>query len=242
MGYIQAKNVYILIHGTWAADSTWYRPGGVFFETLSKMIQVQDSILAFRWSGGLSCESRVQAGNELALLLKSYPDTIKLHLIGHSHGVNVGMLAINQLTLSRPIQTFYSLGVPIYAEYAPNMNIINELYNIFSLNDWIQPIGGVCKRMYDSHPRIVNIRLTIDDHEPNHSELCCEIVARWLLSFPKFLRVNEGSGAFLRTDPHVSLCEQNFPLIEDDVRRLELLERNAYLINKIYCSGFLFRK
>jgi hypothetical protein len=74
--------------------------------------------------------------------------------------------------LATPVETIY---------YAPNMEVIGSLYNIFSLGDVVQPVGGLYKRMYSEQDRLWNIRLKIKEHRnPTHMQMHHSIIAKHL--------------------------------------------------------------
>ncbi len=101
--------VVILVHGTYAVDEDWCRPGGKFYETLRREAARQcEYLVPFAWSGQLSGEARVQGAEALYELLMSYPVDEEITLIGHSHGGNVINLASQML--QDPTKVKLSLG------------------------------------------------------------------------------------------------------------------------------------
>lgn len=180
---ITASNkVCILIHGTWAADANWHKPGGLFYETLKeKFAKQKTKLINFNWSGILSYEKRQLAGQRLANLIDSYPSTTTFALVTHSHGGNVGIVASQLLKEKNKIEVFYALGTPIDEDnYTPNMNVINNFYNIFSFGDTYQTVLGFHNRIFSNHPRICNINCAIKGKKPQHENLHCESIAIWL--------------------------------------------------------------
>ena len=132
---VRKKHIYILVHGTFAAESSWYRPEGDFYEALKKSLSPITHIIPFVWSGENNHTARKSAAQKLVLLLKRYAN----HLISgcsHSHGSTVVFLASQQLAqenLPIIIHELIALGSPIYPEWGlPNMHHIRTLYNIFS--------------------------------------------------------------------------------------------------------------
>ena len=67
--------VVILVHGTYAVDESWARPGGKFYEELRGQAGERklSLLVPFAWSGQLSGEARVQAAEALCDLIESYP-------------------------------------------------------------------------------------------------------------------------------------------------------------------------
>lgn len=187
------NRVYILIHGTWAIESSWSQVQGSFFESLNTALKIIGAKLVnFSWTGNLNHQSRMQAGINLAKLIESYPDNTKISLIGHSHGANVGIIASNILGQNtknnNKIKTFYALGVPVDTKrYMPDMSVIKYFYSFFSFNDFVQPVLGLYGRMFPEHEKIANIRTLVKDKEPGHTQLHSIPVGLWLPLIHKYL-------------------------------------------------------
>ena len=100
--------VIILVHGAFAKNALWYRPGGDFYEALKKRAaDPLQRIISFRWSGKPFEKDIVRAAQQLALFIATYPkfhDTENIILIGHSHGGNV-ILKASQL-LENPYSNY----------------------------------------------------------------------------------------------------------------------------------------
>lgn len=197
---LSENKLFILIHGTWAADSEWHLPGGEFFDTLEKSAcAVGGHVIPYNWSGNLSHESRIQAARGLAKLIQSFPPSTVIHLIGHSHGGNVAVSATK--ILARDVQnvhriaTLYTLATPIDDEdYFPDMDIVGHVYNLFSFNDRVQPVLGFFGREYQPHDRIANIKVIINGYEPRHGTLHHPIIAKWLPLIPNQLAESGAQG------------------------------------------------
>src|SRR5581483_3777983 len=88
------QHVYIIIHGTWSLENTWYIPGGDFFDALERKAKEQhDSVVPFCWNGKNSIEDREKAAHNLAKVIDSYAADTLIMLIGHSHGGTVALLS-----------------------------------------------------------------------------------------------------------------------------------------------------
>ena len=192
-----ADSVFIVIHGTWGLESEWYMPGGDFFDALERTVSPKNSaVVPFCWNGGAGHESRIKAARSLAKLIATYNDDVALYLIAHSHGGNVAAIASQILACDGHnkyrIRALYTLGTPIMSNYLPNMDVITYLYNLFSLEDLVQPVLGVSMREYPAHKRIANLRVFIDKKEPGHSGLHAGVVGQWLplihQQFKQYLR------------------------------------------------------
>jgi|SaaInlLV_10m_DNA_2_1039722.scaffolds.fasta_scaffold00331_13 hypothetical protein len=85
--------------------------------------------------------------------------------------------------LATPVDTIY---------YAPNMEVIGCVYNIFSLGDMLQPVGGIYKRMYPEQDRLWNIRLKISEsRDPTHMQMHHPIIAEHLFEIRDFYALPE---------------------------------------------------
>ena len=233
-----SHTVFIIIHGTWASGESWYTPGGDFFDTLyEKAKKLNCSITTFRWSGKNFHYSRLRAAKRLVTLIKSYPDDTNVCLIGHSHGNNVGILASQMLVkkefYNRPIHIFYALATPVNKnDYYPNMDTIDYFYNFFSFEDLVQPILGMFERVYPDHKRIANIRVTIDNKEPNHSQLHSSTIAQWLCTLHETITINFSQPGILH------FTQNQIPQYEFDPDRYTLIMRDLALQRMIL---FAFR-
>lgn len=217
--HTDARRIFILIHGTWAADTDWHLPGGTFYNELEKSCHAcHATLIPYNWSGKLNHESRVQAAKGLVKIIQSYDEHTHIYLIGHSHGGNVAALVSQYLSYDlrnkHTIKALYTLGTPIdYELYVPNMDIIEYVYNFFSRGDYVQHIFGTYDREYPNHERIANVRVTINDKEPSHSNLHHPLIAQWLPKIPHelasaqingfhlFCCINQGSIHFYPNKP-----------------------------------------
>lgn len=92
--------VSIIVHGTFAAQDTWYKPGSPFFSAFSEAQETKEMMIPFTWSGDLTHVARLNGAQALAELILQYPKE-PVNLVGHSHGANVINLASNLLALAR---------------------------------------------------------------------------------------------------------------------------------------------
>jgi hypothetical protein len=195
---ISAKSACIIIHGTWAQNETWHGPDGDFFKSVdrcAKELEIVDEVISFCWSGKLSYASQWQAAKNLVKIISCYDSVI---LIGHSHGVTVGIIAsqiLGQKNSSRQnlykIDKFYSLGVPVDKTQAiyPDMSVIGTFYNFFSFGDYIQLVNGLHVRVFAPHERLINISVLFDDHYPSHGQLHDAWIGKELLKIDQFFKI-----------------------------------------------------
>lgn len=218
--------IFIVIHGTWAIESSWWKPGGKFFDALEQAAQsINKKVIPFTWNGKLDHESRITAATMLLHIIQSYPQDMKIYIIGHSHGSNVGILASQMLGNAHnnpKIEAFYALGTPVNpASYMPNMNVINRFYNLYSFEDKVQPVLGFYERTYPHHPRIANIRVFVECKEPSHKELLTTMIASWLPKMHEDL-AKEKIGNFHHFDfssPGVIYFSAGIPFYGIEVRK-----------------------
>jgi hypothetical protein len=179
------KNIWLIIHGTFAKKASWHTAQGDFFKTLQERIGPNGSIYNFIWSGENSYKARTQAG----VACKNFIKTImepgdRLHIVGHSHGGNVAILAAQELTKEKSPLTIHkliTLGTPVCTmHYIPDMQRISSVYNLFSYGDRIQPVIRMFKRTYPEHKNIYNIQIQCNGLCPSHTELRYPLIAKHL--------------------------------------------------------------
>ena len=99
------------------------------------------------------------------------------------------------------ITRVYLLGTPVdNKHFAPNMNVIGHLINLYSVGDYIQQVLGLYERRYHLHERLTNIEIEFKKDgmsitKPGHSALHGTLVGRWLLYIPDYLS-KQGIGNF----------------------------------------------
>lgn len=233
----QAKSVFILVHGTWGADCSWYMPKGDFFEALEEVVSKKNStVVSYRWNGGASHDSRLKGADGLAKLVKSYGLDTTVYVVAHSHGGSVVALASHILAQEEGnkhhIRALFTLGTPIMSNYLPNMAVIHYVYNLFSFEDLIQTVLGLSGREYPEHKRIANLRVFIDGKEPHHAGLHHAVIGKWIAylhrHFTQHLQDHCITGRI--SEPSiVYFFHDKAPEYEFDVNRTELIDRDRQL-------------
>jgi hypothetical protein len=234
---IEAQSVFILIHGTWGADCSWYVPEGDFFAALEETVCDKKSVVVpFRWSGGCGHDSRVKAAQNLIKLIKTYDEHTPIFIIAHSHGGNVVTLASHLLAQEEDnkhhIRALFTLGTPVMSNYLPNMKIIQYVYNLFSFEDIIQTVLGLSVREYPDHKRIANLRVMINGNEPDHAGLHHPLVGKWIAYIHKYFKQHLENKDIKDniSEPHiVHFDDDKEPLFIHDAQRNDLLERDRQL-------------
>jgi hypothetical protein len=187
------SSVFILIHGTWGAECSWYMPSGDFFDALETTVSERNSaVVSFRWSGGCGHESRVKAAQNLVKLVQTYDINTAIFLVAHSHAGTIAALASHLLAQEEGnrhhIRALFTLGTPVMSNYLPNMKIIHYLYNLFSFEDIIQPVLGISLREYPEHKRIANLRVFINGKEPDHAGLHHPLIGKWIAYLHQYFK------------------------------------------------------
>jgi RHS repeat-associated protein len=159
----------VAIHGTWSNPDTWKNQKGIeravqkVFGT--KSIKITN--FNFKWSGGNYKSLRTKAAIELVSEIQKIRNknnmmhTDPISLVGHSHGGNVAIEAINLmvgmeefneikinlLTINTPVREDYQLSEASSAR-------VNHI-NIYDIEDPIQIRGGNSSRLVPDRPSAI---------------------------------------------------------------------------------------
>lgn len=118
-----------IVHGTFAASSTWWQPGGDFHTYLGTQVvnDLYSGADRFGWSGGYSDGARAQAAADLVRWVNAHNAT-GLDLFGHSHGGNLMMLATHGgLSAGKLIL----LSCPVHVhKYLPDFSHVGRVISI----------------------------------------------------------------------------------------------------------------
>jgi hypothetical protein len=192
---LYTKSACIIIHGTWAKDENWYQPSGDFFKSVNRCVKeltCVDEVISFSWSGKLGYFFQHEAARDLVKIIEKYESVI---LIGHSHGVTVGIIASQIMATCHSnrkdypkIIKFYALGVPVDLTMSvyPDMSVIGTFFNLFSFGDYVQPVNDVHARCFACHERIANIEVKLCGLYPSHSQLHDSIIGKDLLKIEQY--------------------------------------------------------
>jgi hypothetical protein len=182
-----------VVHGTWAQASGEYYDdeASTFRDVLAFAAEMAQrklrpvEVVSYVWSGENSHEARRNGGARLRMLAESFYSSLCGYgchwAFGHSHGVNVILIASQETTFEGVV----SLGAPIVESlYAPLH--VNQLYHFYSLNDPWQFAGAMdrssFKRLVSSPGlrsysgqyswcAVSNFRVMLDGLEPGHMSL-----------------------------------------------------------------------
>src|SRR5437868_6853158 len=106
-------------------------------------------IREFYWTGLNRHDARLRAGQELAQVIAAQPSERRIHIVGHSHGGNIALVAANHLP-ARRVQTIVLLANPHLTEVTSRdtpprwmywgnaAELVRQIWNIYSPEDRIQ--------------------------------------------------------------------------------------------------------
>jgi hypothetical protein len=142
------KSMTVIIHGTFAKDGAWYRPGGDFHTYIKKSVyrDVYSGSDFYSWSGGYSLNDTTlkaiwtKAAKRLVAWCAAHPAKT-LRLIAHSHGANVVNIATQ---LGLPACTLINLSIPVRRWNLPDISKVssNRVFTIHSSIDLVVAVDG----------------------------------------------------------------------------------------------------
>lgn len=168
------------------------------YESMYRQVYGHDEKLAFYtfgWNAKLDNLERAKAADQLYWLLtkkiarfKRRGYSVKMHLLGHSHGGNVCLyLAHNEKVYQKKlsVERLILLGTPVQKETKNFVydEIFDRVYNISSPGDFVQRLdvfstkGGYSRATFDKKrqrataTKLVEISVSVNDWNPNHAEL-----------------------------------------------------------------------
>ena len=146
----RSTHTSLLMHGTWAANEEWWKPGGDFHTYLLNGIRpdLYASADAFSWSGIYSEAARAIAAMELQAWLSGH-SIQNPYLLTHSHGGSVAMLATQNGLNTGPLVL---LSCPVHSIYSPDFSRTGPIVSIRVKLDLVILADGGAQRFTD--PRI----------------------------------------------------------------------------------------
>lgn len=137
-----------LIHGTFAANGTWWPPHGDFWNYVEKNVwnDLYDKNDFYKWSGGYSNGARDQGAGLLVAWIQSHVVN-NLSFMAHSHGTSVSMLASwRGVTFGRAV----FLSSPVHpAVYNMNFAAVQKVVSIRVKGDLVLLADGSASRFSD---------------------------------------------------------------------------------------------
>ena len=117
----------VITHGTFAADASWYRPGGDFYDALKAKrpdLDVHDQ--SFRWTGAYSHTAR-RADAEFLKQWVSDQGLTEPDFFAHSHGGTVAHLATRRgVRLDRLVL----MGWPVHEQWFPDFSKVKRIIDV----------------------------------------------------------------------------------------------------------------
>lgn len=142
------SSMTIIVHGTYAKNFSWYKPGGNFHDYIKQSVfpDVYSGRDYYYWSGRYSLSERrldqiwTAAAKKLVKWCANHPAD-ELRIIAHSHGNNVVNIA-SQMGL--PSCVLIQLAPPVRDWCLPDMNQVTSrrLFNIHSTIDLVVWLDG----------------------------------------------------------------------------------------------------
>jgi hypothetical protein len=141
----------LLVHGTFARNTTWWQPGGEFHEYLLSQVRpdLYKAADRFEWSGGWSDAARAVGAMDLLAWVDDR-NLNGLDLFTHSHGGSVAMLA-SQAGLSSGLLVLLSCPVHV-PKYLPDFARVRNVVSIRVHLDLVILADGGGQRF--QHPKI----------------------------------------------------------------------------------------
>jgi hypothetical protein len=158
------SNTAAMTHGSWAAEQTWYQPGGDFYQAMAQNkpgLAVHDS--SFKWSGSYSDAGRRAA----ALALEKWIGDEGLQqpdFFAHSHGGTVANLATKR---GVQFDRLVLLAWPVHSQWMPDFSKVNEIIDIRVKFDLVITLDRGGQR-FPAHPKVQEHRNGWFDHPAPH--------------------------------------------------------------------------
>jgi len=159
----------LLVHGTFASQSSWWKPGGNFHSYILSSVRndLYSGGDAFKWTGGYTDNARSIGAADLVKWVAIH-NLMGLDLFAHSHGGSVVMSA-SHAGLSGGKLVLLSCPVHVH-KYMPNFSTLRKVVSIHVHMDLIilADRGGLRFK----HPKIKEKVIPVwyhhsDTHDPN---------------------------------------------------------------------------
>ncbi|MGI9233847.1 MAG: hypothetical protein ACR2RD_09485, partial [Woeseiaceae bacterium] len=159
------SNTAVITHGTFAANGSWYRPSGDFYEALKNKrpdLHVHDR--SFKWTGAYSDKAR-RADAEL---LKQWVSDQGLSIpdfFAHSHGGTVANLATRK---GVQFDRLVLMGWPVHSKWLPDFSKVKRIIDIRVRMDLVVMMDGGAQRFRSNNFTIEEHRNGWFDHSSTH--------------------------------------------------------------------------
>lgn len=159
------SNTAVIAHGTFAANGTWYRPGGEFYDALrTKRPDLDVHDRSFRWTGAYSDRARRA---DAALLKQWIADQGlgRLDFFAHSHGGTVAHLATRK---GVQFDRLVLMGWPVHRKWYPDFSKVNRIVDIRVHMDLVVMLDRGAQRFQSTEFNIEAHRHGWFDHSSTH--------------------------------------------------------------------------
>ncbi|MDH3305314.1 MAG: hypothetical protein OEM92_08915 [Gammaproteobacteria bacterium] len=155
----------VVMHGTFAANATWYRPGGDFYDALKARrpdLRLHD--WSFRWTGAYSDRAR-RADAEL--LRKWIPDQglAAPDFFAHSHGGTVAHLATRK---GVQFDRLVLMAWPVHKKWFPDFSKVKRIIDVRVRVDLVVLLDGGAQRFRTTDFAVEEHRNGWFDHSSTH--------------------------------------------------------------------------
>jgi pimeloyl-ACP methyl ester carboxylesterase len=159
------SNTAVITHGTFAANGTWYRPGGDFYDALKKKrpdLDLHDR--SFRWTGAYSDKAR-RADAEFLKQWVSDQGLSTPDFFAHSHGGTVAHLATKR---GVQFDRLVLMGWPVHTKWYPDFAKVKRIIDIRVRLDLVVLLDGGAQRFRSKDFKIEEHRNGWFDHSSTH--------------------------------------------------------------------------
>jgi len=121
----------------------WWRRWSLFSCELRRAFGRDCELREFRWSGDNKHQARLDAGADLAQRIEKFGGKRRIHIVGHSHGGNVALAAVNGLPPNR-IDNLVLLANPNmvvageWLYWGNALERVPHIWNLYSPEDGVQ--------------------------------------------------------------------------------------------------------
>jgi hypothetical protein len=155
----------VITHGTFAANGSWYRPGGDFYEALKKKRPTLDlHDRSFQWTGAYSDKAR-RADAELLQQWISDQGLGVPDFLAHSHGGTVAHLATKK---GVQFDRLVLMGWPVHTKWYPDFSKVKRIIDIRVRLDLVVLLDGGAQRFRSKDFKIEEHRHGWFDHGSTH--------------------------------------------------------------------------
>jgi pimeloyl-ACP methyl ester carboxylesterase len=159
------SNTAVITHGTFAANASWFRPGGDFYEALKNKrpdLDVHDR--SFRWTGAYSDKAR---GADAVLLKQWISDQGLMvpDVFAHSHGGTVAHLATQK---GVQFDRLVLMSWPVHKKWHPDFSRIKRIIDVRVRMDLVVLLDGGTQRFRSKDFQIEEHRIGWFDHSSTH--------------------------------------------------------------------------